>query len=630
MNALKQLFQYIKNYKRYVALNIICNILMVLFNIVSIPMLIPFLQILLGQTIPPIQKPDFQWTIDAIKNYFNWYLGDLIAQSGSKEQALIFVCIVLILAFFFKNLFRYLALFFMTPLRNGVVRDIRKALFEKILRLPLSYFSDERKGDLISRVSNDVLEVEWSILNVIETVVREPLLIFGAIGMMIYISPALTLFVVVLIVFTAVIIGSIGRTLKKDSAITQQKMGNLMSVLDETLGGMRVIKGFNAENYQKEKFSKENNDFRKAMTKGLRKRDLSSPLTEFLGITVVCVLIWFGFKQVEVNALTPASFIAFLYAFFTVIEPAKAFSNAYYHLQRGKAALDRINFILDAEELIKDEPQSDPLPESIGISPSLNSIEGISDDVNSNFKFQEKIEYRNVGFYYNEEDKVILKNINLTIKKGKVIALVGASGAGKSTLADLLPRFYDVSEGEILIDGLNIKDLRLKNLRNIMGIVTQEAVLFNDTIYNNIVFGLENITEQQVIAAAKAANAHEFIENAEEKYQTNIGDRGNKLSGGQRQRLTIARALLRNPEILILDEATSALDSESEKLVQSALAELMKNRTAIVIAHRLSTVQHADEIIVLRAGQIIERGTHESLLVLNGEYRKLVELQGLA
>jgi ABC-type multidrug transport system fused ATPase/permease subunit len=579
----------------------------VLFNIVSIPMLIPFLQILLGQTIPPIQKPDFQWNIDAIKNYFNWYLGDLIAQSGSKEQALIFVCGVLILAFFFKNLFRYLALFFMTPLRNGVVRDIRKALFEKILRLPLSYFSDERKGDLISRVSNDVLEVEWSILNVIETVVREPLLIFGAVGMMIYISPALTLFVVVLIVFTAVIIGSIGRTLKKDSAITQQKMGNLMSVLDETLGGMRVIKGFNAENYQKEKFSKENNDFRRAMTKGLRKRDLSSPLTEFLGITVVCVLIWFGFKQVEAQVLTPPGFIAFLYAFFTVIEPAKAFSNAYYHLQRGKAALDRINFILDAEEVIKDNPEGRPL-----------SI------------FKEKIEYHNVGFYYNEEDKVILKNINLTIEKGKVIALVGASGAGKSTLADLLPRFYDVTEGEILIDGLNIKDLRLNNLRNMMGIVTQEAVLFNDTIYNNIVFGLENITEQQVIAAAKAANAHEFIENAEEKYQTNIGDRGNKLSGGQRQRLTIARALLRNPEILILDEATSALDSESEKLVQSALAELMKNRTAIVIAHRLSTVQHADEIIVMKQGEIIERGTHESLLVLNGEYRKLVELQGLA
>jgi ABC-type multidrug transport system fused ATPase/permease subunit len=625
MNALRQLFQYIKNYKGYVALNIICNILMVLFNIVSIPMLIPFLQILLGQAIPPIQKPDFQWNIDAIKNYFNWYLGDLIAQSGSKEQALIFVCGVLILSFFFKNLFRYLAMFFMTPLRNGVVRDIRKALFEKILRLPLSYFSDERKGDLISRVSNDVLEVEWSILNVLETVVREPLLIIGAVGLMIYISPALTLFVIILLVFTAVIIGGIGRTLKKDSAETQRKMGDLMSVLDETLGGMRVIKGFNAENYQKEKFSKENNGFRKAMTRGLRKRDLSSPLTEFLGITVVCILIWFGFKQVEANALTPASFIAFLYAFFTVIDPAKAFSNAYYHLQRGKAALDRINFILDAEELIKDEP----LPESIGISPLLNSIEGVSGVSKSIFTFKEKIEYRNVGFYYREEEKVILKNINLTIEKGKVIALVGASGAGKSTLADLLPRFYDVSEGEVLIDGLNIKGLRLNNLRNMMGIVTQEAVLFNDTIYNNIVFGLENITEQQVIAAAKAANAHDFIENTEGAYQTNIGDRGNKLSGGQRQRLTIARALLRNPEILILDEATSALDSESEKLVQSALAELMKNRTAIVIAHRLSTVQHADEIIVLKEGQIIERGTHESLLVLNGEYRKLVELQGL-
>ena len=614
MQTVSKLLRYIRNYKPYVALNVVCNILMVFFNLISIPLLIPFLQILLGQTIPPTQEPDFQWNIEAIKNSFYYQLGQIIEQYG-KERALIYVCGALILSFFFKNLFRYLALYFITPLRNGVVRDIRQALFDKTLRLPLSYFSDERKGDLMSRVTSDVQEVEWSVLNVLETIVREPLLIIGAMTMMVYISPALTGFVFVLLGFTGIIIGSIGKTFKKESSALQERLGALVSVLDEALGGSRVIKAFNAENYQREKFSSENNAYRNLLIRHLRKRDLASPTTEFLGITVVCVLIWFGFKQVLLGGLTPESFLGFLYAFFQVIEPAKAFSSASYNIRRGAGALARIEDILNADETIVDAKLDTP-------NPKLESL--------LRGGFQHQIEYKNVSFFYREAEKQILTNINLTIEKGKMVALVGASGAGKSTIADLLPRFYDVTEGAILIDGVDIRDMRLHDVRALMGIVTQEAVLFNDTIFNNIVFGLENIDNQQVIAAAKAANAHDFIVNTEGGYNTNIGDRGMKLSGGQRQRLTIARALLRNPDILILDEATSALDSESEKLVQQALAQLMQGRTALVIAHRLSTVQHADEIIVLREGQIIERGTHDVLFKLGGEYRKLVELQGLS
>ena len=614
MQTVSKLLRYIRNYKPYVALNVVCNILMVFFNLISIPLLIPFLQILLGQTIPPTQEPDFQWNIEAIKNSFYYQLGQIIEQYG-KERALIYVCGALILSFFFKNLFRYLALYFITPLRNGVVRDIRQALFDKTLRLPLSYFSDERKGDLMSRVTSDVQEVEWSVLNVLETIVREPLLIIGAMTMMVYISPALTGFVFVLLGFTGIIIGSIGKTLKKESSALQERLGALVSVLDEALGGSRVIKAFNAEHYQREKFSSENNAYHNLLIRHLRKRDLASPTTEFLGITVVCVLIWFGFKQVLLGGLTPESFLGFLYAFFQVIEPAKAFSSASYNIRRGAGALARIEDILNADETIVDSKLDIP-------NPKLESL--------LRGGFQHHIEYKNVSFFYREAEKQILTNINLTIEKGKMVALVGASGAGKSTIADLLPRFYDVTEGAILIDGVDIRDMRLHDVRALMGIVTQEAVLFNDTIFNNIVFGLENIDNQQVIAAAKAANAHDFIVNTEGGYNTNIGDRGMKLSGGQRQRLTIARALLRNPDILILDEATSALDSESEKLVQQALAQLMQGRTALVIAHRLSTVQHADEIIVLREGQIIERGTHDVLFKLGGEYRKLVELQGLS
>lgn len=576
---------------------------MALFTIVSIPAIIPFLQILFDIEAPVIQKPDLYWSAVSIIEYSKYWFSNLM-HTESKEIALAYICIFIVLLFLLKNVFRYLSLFFMAPVRNGIVRDVRQQLFNKMMALPLSYFSEEKKGDLMSRITTDVMEIEWSILNVLEAFFREPLIMFGCLGLMIYLSPALTMFVFVLIIFTAIIIGGIGKTLKKKSSTVQEKLGSLVSIVEEGLSGLRIIKGFNAEKYQEEKFQKENNDYKRTLTHLLWRRDLSSPLTEFLGIAVVSILLWYGSRQVFSGELGAESFFAFLMAFYYVIDPAKSFSKAYYNFQKGAAAIDRVDHILNAEETIKEKKNA-------------LSIK----------KFNHSIEYRDVNFFYRKDEKKILNNINLIIPKGKIIALVGASGAGKSTLADLLPRFYDVSSGEVIIDGRNIKELKIKDLRHLMGIVSQEAILFNDTIYNNIVFGLKNISKEQVIEATKIANAHDFILNTENGYETNIGDRGNKLSGGQRQRITIARAVLKNPPILILDEATSALDSESEKLVQQSLTQLMKNRTSIVIAHRLSTIQHADEIIVMQDGTIIERGRHEILLGQKGAYQKLVELQ---
>ncbi|MEN9613187.1 MAG: hypothetical protein RLZZ628_4001 [Bacteroidota bacterium] len=600
-----RLAHYLRPYQWNIVFNVICNILTVLFSIISIPMLIPFLQILLGIEVPPAAKPTFAWNIAALVKTFYYELGQIIVQFG-KERALIYVCAGISLVFFFKNLFKYLSLYFITPLRNGIVRDIRQELFEKTLRLPLSYFSDERKGDLLSRIATDVQEVEWSILNVLERFIREPLTIIGSIFVMLQLSTPLTGFVLILILITGVVIGGIGRTLKKESTELQGKLGELIAVLEEALGGLRVIKGFNAESYQYKKFGIVNNGFRNLLTKILRRRDLSSPLTEFLGVSVVCVLVWYGFKRVSAGDLDGAGFIAFLYAFFTVIEPSKAIAEAYYYIQKGLAAVDRVDKILMAKETITDP---------------LNPTELTS--------FEQKIEYQTVGFYYKTGEKQVLKNISFEIPKGQIVALVGASGAGKSTIADLLPRFYDCTEGNILIDGKKIQQVKIAALRHLMGIVTQDAVLFNDTIYNNIVFGLQNVQPDDVTRAAKSANAYDFILATEQGFQTNIGDRGMKLSGGQRQRLTIARALLKNPAILILDEATSALDSEAEKAVQAALNELMRDRTALVIAHRLSTVQHAHQILVLNQGEIVERGTHEQLLERKGTYFKLVQMQGL-
>lgn len=603
MRSFWRLLGYMRNYKLFVGLNIFSNVMTAVFTALSIPLLVPFLEILFERTELVTEKPETLSSIEGLSQYFSYQISQIIIENG-KEAALVYVCGGILSVFFMKNLFRYFSLFFMAPVRNGIVRDVRQQLFDKILALPLPYFSEERKGDLMSRITADVQEVESSILNVLEAIFREPLIIVGALGFMLYVSPSLTGFVFLLIIFTAVVIGGIGRSLKKSSSLVQEKLGVLVSLVEEGLSGLRIIKGFNAEHYQENKFKKENNDYRNILTRLLWRRDLSSPLSEFLGICVVAVLLWYGSRQVFSGTLEAATFLTFIFAFYNVIDPAKSFSKAYYNIQKGIAALVRIEKILDADPQIKEHPNAQ----------SITTLE-------------DKIEYRNLSFAYRDQEGPVLNDINLTIPKGKVVALVGASGAGKSTLVDLLPRFYEVEDGGIYIDGKNIKDLKIHDLRSLMGIVSQEAILFNDTIYNNIVFGMENVSIEQVEQAARIANAHEFIMGTENGYHTNIGDRGNKLSGGQRQRLTIARAVLKNPPILILDEATSALDSESEKLVQQALVELMKNRTSIVIAHRLSTIQHADEIVVMRNGSIIERGNHASLIEKDGEYQKLVELQ---
>lgn len=604
MSSFWRLLSYIRNYKLNVSLNIISNVLVAIFTAISIPLLIPFLEILFDRTELVTEKPPFSYSIESMAGQVNYRLSQLIINDG-KETALIYVCIAILIVFFFKNLFRYLSLFFMAPVRNGIIRDIRQQLFDKILVLPLPYFSEERKGDLMSRITADVQEVEWSILNVLEAVFREPLIIAGSLIFMLYVSPSLTAFVFILIIITGVVIGGIGKSLKRSSALVQEKLGELVSIVEEGLSGLRIIKGFNAEGYQRQKFGRENNAYRWILTRLLWRKDLSSPLSEFLGISVVAILLWYGSRLVFSGQMEAETFLTFIFAFYNVIDPAKSFSKAFYNIQKGIAAMQRVEDILDATNSIQDKPDAKPV-----------------------HHFRQSIEYRQVSFAYNSELQV-LKNIDLEIKHGKVIALVGGSGAGKSTIVDLLPRFYDVKQGGIFIDGINIKDYKLKDLRGLMGIVSQEAILFNDTIYNNIVFGLKNVTRQEVEKAAHIANAHDFIMSTEKGYDTNIGDRGSKLSGGQRQRITIARAVLKNPPILILDEATSALDSESEKLVQEAFVELMKNRTSIVIAHRLSTIQHADEIIVLRDGEIIERGTHATLLNKGGDYQKLVELQAM-
>jgi subfamily B ATP-binding cassette protein MsbA len=601
-----KLLRYYLPYKRNILLAVGSNFLMSIFMVVSIPVLQPFLQILFQDQQPTaVQAPPAGWSFKHLEQQSSWFFHQLIVQYG-REQALMIVCFFLVFVFFGKNLFRYLSQYFLAPVRNGIVRDLRQKLMDKILILPLSYFSEERKGDLMSRISSDVQEIEWSIVSVMELVAREPLVILGSIAFMVFVSPQLLLFVLALMVFSGLIIGGIGRTLRRQSGDAQHQLGNLGALIEETLGGLRIIKGFNAEQWQGSRYLTENDRYVRTMTGLYRRKDLASPLSEFMGICVVAILLWFGAKQVFAGSLSAATFLTFLYAFYNVIEPAKALSGALYSVRKGMGAVERVQEVLDAEVTIRN-------PE--------NPVQFT--------QFSDQVEFRDVHFKYQNSDRAAVSNINLVIPRGKIVALVGASGAGKSTLADLLPRFYDVSAGGIFMDGVDIRQLRLEDLRSVMGIVSQDAILFNDTVRNNISFGNTRIAQSEIEAAANAANAHAFIEQLPDGYDTNIGDRGSKLSGGQRQRLTIARALLKNPPILILDEATSALDSESEQLVQAALDHLLTNRTALVIAHRLSTVQHADEIIVMDQGQIAERGTHESLMQQGGIYRKLVELQAL-
>lgn len=603
--------RYVKGYWRYAIWNIIFNILSVIFSFFSIALLFPFLNVLLTnnqQEVDEILKlgqPHLVISKDSITAYIKYMIAEGSNEHG-KLYVLTVICLFVIATFFLKNLFRYLAMYFLAPIRNGAVRDMRNKLFNKTLELPLSYYSEERKGDLISRMTTDVTEIETSIMQSLEMIFREPLTILVFLVVMLAISAKLTLIAFILLPLTALLIGRIGKSLKKSAANSKDKMGVLLSIMDETLGGLRIIKGFNAEKKANEKFQNENQQYTNISIKMYRKVDLASPLSEFLGVAVLVAILYLGGQMViQDKTMDGTLLIIYLVMFSQLLPPAKSFTTAYYNVQKGLASSERIDKILDAEVAIKDAP-----------------------DAKSITKFEKEIEYKNVSFAYREgEVGWVLNDINLKIGKGKTIALVGQSGSGKTTLADMLPRFYDTTKGEILIDGVAIKDAKIKDVRALMGIVTQESILFNDTVFNNIAFGIEGVTEEQVIEAAKIANAHEFIIKMPDGYQTNIGDRGSKMSGGQRQRMSIARAVLKNPPILILDEATSALDTESERLVQDALSNLMKNRTSVVIAHRLSTIQHADEIIVMQKGVIIERGTHAQLLTLNGTYTKLHEMQ---
>jgi len=604
MKEISQILGYLRSYKWPMTLSILSNILMAVFVVVSIPTIIPFFQILFDR-IPASTLEPQAFSFSNIEAYAKYTFAHLIETRG-RPGALTLVCIALVVLFFLKNFFRYMAMFFMAIVRNGIVADMRQLLFDKYIDLPLAFFSGEKKGDLISRITTDVQEIEFSVLGMLQAVFREPIVIIGSIAFMVYISPQLTLFVGVLIIFTILVIGGISRTLKRKSLAAQRSIGNLVSITEESLQGIRIIKGFNAQELQEQKFGRENTAYRRLLTRILWRRDLSSPLSEFLGISVVAVLLWYGSQQVFKEALTPEVFFAFLFAFFNVIDPAKNFSTAYYHIQKGMGAMHRINEILDLPDRIQQKQNALPL---------LN--------------FKESIEFRDVSFRHKGSDTWALRHVNFKIEKGQAVALVGSSGSGKSTLVDLIPRFHDVTEGEVLVDGVNIKDYKLKNLRSLMGIVSQEAILFNDTIRNNILFSSTGKSEHDIHDAARNAHADSFIQHAPEGYETIIGDRGMKLSGGERQRLTIARALLKNPPILILDEATAALDSESERLVQEALERVMQNRTSIVIAHRLSTIQHADVIYVLKEGEIVESGTHDSLVRKDGEYQKFLKLQAV-
>ncbi len=602
-----RLLRYFRPYKRLLLLAVLSNLLMSLFLVVSIPVLQPFLQILFdipGKAPTPqalSEATGFRTVEQAVSGYF----ADLVRTHG-REQALLWVCGLLVFTFLGKNLFRYLSLYFLAPVRNGVVRDLRNRLVAKVLELPLSYFSDARKGDLMSRASADVQEVDSSIIGVVESVAREPIVILGSLAFMLYVSPTLLGFALLLMLFSGLVIGRLGLALRRQSKEAQGNLGLVSAILEETLSGLRIIKGFNAQRWQQARYERENARYAALLTRISRRRDLASPLSEFLGIVAVAIILWFGARQVFSGEMTAPTFITFLYAFYNIIEPAKHLSAASYSIRKGLGALERVEALLAEPVSIRDREDAQPVR-----------------------NFERAIEFQKVSFRYPNAEGYALREIDLVIPKGKIVALVGASGAGKSTLADLLPRFYDVTEGRILLDGVDIRQLRIRDLRALMGIVSQEAILFNDTVRNNIAFGLEGVSDADIEAAARAAHAHDFITALPNGYDTNIGERGTKLSGGQRQRLTIARALLRNPPILILDEATSALDSESEKIVQAALNRLLQNRTALVIAHRLSTVQHADEILVLDQGQIVERGRHDDLIRQSGIYRNLVALQAL-
>lgn len=605
MKGFIKIIRYVAPYKGLAFLNILFNVMSTIAGLFSITLIVPFLKLLFDPTELVHVKPEFAFNFKTLSGIFMYHISSIISENG-PQAALAFICILVVIVIFLKNLFRYLGSYFMVPLRTRVVADLRNAMYQRILVLPLSYFSDERKGDLITRMSNDAKEVEVSVMSTLEALFKEPVTIIVSLIALIWMSPVLTLTVFVMLPVIGLLLARVNKKLRRQTQHGQQKLDELMSLFEETLGGVRIIKAFSSQAFFMNRFRKQNELFTRSFIHGNRLLDAASPLSETVSVAILALLLYAGGKIVLSGSsdLTAESFIGFIAVFSQIIPPVTAFSSAFSKAQKGLVSISRIEEVLKSEEIITEK---------------INAA-GIH-------AFNHSIVFKNVSFSYNNEP--VLKNINLSIEKGKTVALVGPSGAGKSTLTDLIPRFYDPTDGQVLIDGVDIREYKILELRRLMGIVTQESILFNDSIYNNIAFGKPGVSAEQIESAAKTANAHEFIIDTEQGYQTNIGDRGNKLSGGQKQRISIARAINTNPDILILDEATSALDTTSERLVQEALSNIMKGRTTVVIAHRLSTIKNADLIVVMNKGEVVEQGTHQQLIMKGGLYKELHDMQRL-
>jgi len=608
MSYFKKVLQFAKPYKRYAILNIICNIFYALFSTLSFLAFIPMLQVLFQEEDPILEKPVWDGNLAGMKSfagdYANFFLNQRVEEYG-QISALISICILVIILFFLKNFFNYMAMFFIASLRNGMLKDIRNKIYEKITELPISFFSEKKKGDVISRITSDVQEIQSSFLSMLEMFIKEPLTLIFTLIFMLLISVKLTIFVLVFLPLSGLLISSIGKKLKSKSNKAQQENANFLSIVEETLSSLKIIKGFNAERKFRNKFEESTGRLNNILNSLLHRQNLASPMSEFLGVLVITIILWFGGNMVLIDETMDAStFIGFLVLTYNILTPAKAISKATYSIQKGNASAERIHHIIETETTVKEHVQAIKKED-----------------------FEKEISIKNISFGYEEE--YVLKDFSLNVKKGETVALVGQSGSGKSTIANLVTRFYDVNEGSIQVDGVDIKELSKASLRSLTGLVTQDSILFNDTVRNNIALGKDNATEDEIIDALKIANAWEFVSELPKGLDTNVGDGGGKLSGGQQQRLSIARAVLKNPPIMILDEATSALDTESEQLVQKALENMMKNRTSIVIAHRLSTIQNADHIVVMRKGKIIEQGKHHELLAINGAYKGLVDMQSL-
>ena len=609
MNPYRRILAFANPHKKYIFGSLFFNILYSVFQIASAGTILPVLGMLFGTikndkvSVEPIYSGNMSDYFSYLKDYA-YYLVEVKAREHGALTVLAWLCVITAFAFLVRNIFRYIGSLMLIYYRVGVAKDLRTSIYQKILTLPVSFFTEQRKGDMMSRMSNDVGDVEGSILGSLAELFNAPFMLISTLITLFYLSPELTFFTLLVLPVMGTLIALIGKSLKKQAHEAQTEMGNIFSIVDETLKSAKVIKIFNADKLLNNRFTTSINKWLNAAVGVGKKRELASPMSEFLGSITFLIITWYGGKQIiENQSLSPEEFLVFLAMFFQILPPAKSLANSISTIQKGGPALERVIEILDAD--IKIDEKENPIP--------IQTLEN-------------SIEFKNVGFYYNE-DRTILKNFNLTIPRGKTVALVGQSGSGKTTIANLLARFYDATEGEILIDGNNIKDLKVRDYRKMIGMVTQESVLFNDSVYNNILMGKPDADREEVEAAAKIANAHDFILNLSDGYDTNIGDDGNKLSGGQKQRVSIARAVLKNPPIMILDEATSALDTESERFVQEALEKMMKNRTSLVIAHRLSTIQKADWIVVMERGMILEQGTHKELIDKNGAYKKLVELQ---